>query len=404
MGRPAITPREKELLRICLVAGQFPPTIGGEERHAELLGKALVACGHEVCVLTQPVPGAPRRETVQGLRVERAIRSLRHKPLVGPTYAASVALFLLRRRRAFDIVQTTYLYWETVVAALLKRLLKPRLVVRIVVPGPGGDIDRFRALRLWPFPDRWRRRALERLTALVLRRADAFITLTPCGREELIGLGISPARCFVVPNGIECSRFASVPRSPWHEGTPRLICLARLVRQKGLDVLLRALPVLQAAVGPVALTLLGEGPEQSRLAALAVELGVADAVCFAGTVGDVRPHLAAADVFVLPSRFEGLPLALLEAMGAGLPVVATAVSGNTDAVRDGVDGLLVPPEDPAALAAAVACVLRDPDLATRLATTARLRVASHFGVETMVDRTLQVYRETLHTGMRCVHT
>jgi len=237
----------------------------------------------------------------------------------------------------------------------------------------------------------------------VLRRADGFIVLTPEGREELIGLGISPAGCFVVPNGIDLSRFASAARSPGHESRPRLICLARLVRQKGLDVLLRALPVLQAVLGPVALTILGEGPEQPHLAALAVELGVADAVCFGGTVGDVRPHLAAADVFVLPSRFEGLPLALLEAMATGLPVVVSAVSGNTDAVRDGVDGLLVPPEDPAALAAAVAHVLREPELAARLGTAARLRVASHFAVETMVDRTLRVYRETLRTGMRCVH-
>ena len=147
-------------LRVCLVAGQFPPTIGGEERHAKLLSSALVRCGHEVCVLTQSIVGEPSEETLEGVRVVRAIRFLRQRRLVGLSYAASVALFLLRTRKHFNIVQTTYLYWETVIAALLKPVLNGRLVVRIVISGAAGDIACFQALRLWPLPESWRQRAV----------------------------------------------------------------------------------------------------------------------------------------------------------------------------------------------------------------------------------------------------
>jgi glycosyltransferase involved in cell wall biosynthesis len=182
-----------------------------------------------------------------------------------------------------------------------------------------------------------------------------------------------------------------------------LICLARLARQKGLDVLLQALPAVRAAVGPVTLTICGEGPEGPELAALADRLGVADAVYFPGVVEDVAPRLALAEVFVLPSRYEGMPFALLEAMAAGLPVVASAVPGNTNVVRDGLDGLLVPPEDPAALAAAITRLLREPDLAARLGPAARGRAATEFGVKAMVDRTLEVYWEALRAELRREH-
>jgi glycosyltransferase involved in cell wall biosynthesis len=306
-----------------------------------------------------------------------------------------VAVFLLRQRKRFDLIQTTYLYWETVVAALLKPLLTARLVVRIIIPGQEGDIDRFRALRLWPLSNAWRRMLLERLLALVLRRADAFVPQTLQGRDELIRLGVPMTRCHVVPNGVDVARFAATPRPPT-QGEPRkIVCLARLVRQKGLDVLLEALPTIRAAVGPIVVTICGEGPEGPTLAALAERLGVGGEVCFAGAVEDVVPHLAPAELFVLPSRYEGMPFALLEAMAAGLPVVATAVPGNAFIVRDCVDGLLVPPEDPDALAAAIVRVLREPGLAIRLGAAARLRVASDFDAERMVDRTLTAYRDTL---------
>jgi glycosyltransferase involved in cell wall biosynthesis len=382
-------------LRICLATGLFPPAVGGEERQAALLAEGLCRSGHRVTVVTQPFPGAPRREARDGLQVERAVRTIRRGPMFGPSYLASLGWFLLQHRGAFDVIQATYLYWDAVAAALLKPLLGSRLVLRTVVAGPGGDLDRFRAVRLWPLAARLDRPTLDRLVAVVVRRADACITLTARGQAELEALGVPRTRCHVVPNGIEVARFAAVTPAPSPGGARRLLCVARLAEQKGLDVLLRALPAVRAATGAVALTLLGDGPDRSRLQVLAADLGLAEVASFRGVVQDVRPFLAAAHAFVLPSRYEGIPLAILEAMAAGLPVVATAVEGNADLIRNGVDGLLVPRDDPAALAEALVRVLQDAELARRLGAEARRRAAAHYTVEAMVERTLRIYREVL---------
>jgi glycosyltransferase involved in cell wall biosynthesis len=381
-------------MRICLVTSLFRPVIGGEEHHAELLARALHARGHQVCVVTQRVRGAPRREILDGVRVERAICPVDYGPLFGPSYVATLARFLRDSRQAFDIIQTTYFYWDAVTAAMLRRSLCARLVVRLVIAGPGGDLDRFRTMRLWPLTARYDRGTLDRLVRLVARRADAFLCLNERAREEAVALGVKPRRCHVVPNGIDVARFAAVIPSA-ADDRRRVLSVARLVPQKGLDVLLKALPVVREAMGDVTLTLLGEGPERARLGLLAEELGVADGVRFGGVVTDVAPYFSVADVFVLPSRFEGLPLALLEAMAAGLPVVATAVDGNVDVVRNGMDGLVVPPDDPVALASALIEVLSKPDLALRLGAAARRRVAELYDVESMTNRTCEVYQRVL---------
>lgn len=395
MRSQAGTSQPKQQLRVCLATALFRPAVGGEERHAEVLGRGLSRAGHRVCVVTQRLPGTPRREVLDGLQIERAIRATARGPLFGLTYAASLGRFLLRHRRAFDIVQVTYLYWDAVVAAVLKPLLAARLVVRVVVAGPGGDVDRFRSMRLWPLIPGADRPTLDRLVTLVVRRGDAFTTHTAGGRKELLALGVAPARCHVVRNGIEIQRFAALPRPPARTGPRRLLCVARLAEQKGLDVLLRALPAVRTAAGPVGLTLLGEGPEEGRLRDLAATLGIADAVQFGGLVTDVLPHLAGADVFVLPSRFEGMPHALLEAMAAGLPIVATAVGANADFLEDSVNGLLVAPDDAAALAAAVARLLGDPPLAARLGAAARQAAVGRYSVESMLEQILAVYWQAL---------
>jgi glycosyltransferase involved in cell wall biosynthesis len=374
--------------------------VGGEERHTELLAEALARAGHSVWVATQGLAGAPRVEAKGKVRIERIVRPISAGPWFAPTYAATLGRFLLRHRRTYDILQATYLYWDAVAAALLKPLLRSRLVVRIVMGGPGGDIERFCGTRFWPRTPRFDDATLRRLVALVLRRADAFIVLNAETRAELLGLGAPPEKCHVVPNGIEVERFARVATPPRPDGVRHLVCVARLTEQKGHDVLLRALPAVRAAAGPIVLTLLGEGPQRASLQSLAASLGVTEAVRFGGVVPDVIPYLAGASAFVLPSRYEGIPLALLEAMAAGVPVVASAVVGNRDVVRDGVDGILVPPEDPDALARGLVSILTNRETATRLAAAARVSVAARYSVASMLERTLRVYRSALGGGRR----
>jgi glycosyltransferase involved in cell wall biosynthesis len=128
------------------------------------------------------------------------------------------------------------------------------------------------------------------------------------------------------------------------------------------------------------------------------QAGLKHRVHLLGVRGDVADLLAASDLFILPSLFEGLPLALLEAMGAGLPVIATHVCGSAEVVQDGLSGRLVPPRDPPALAAAILEVLDNPDLASRWGAAARARVKRDFSARAMADRVAAIYDEVLHVS------
>lgn len=381
--------RSARMLRICLAGSLFPPAMGGEERIADLLACGLAGAGHEVSVVTRRLPGASSVEVRKGVRVHRCIRPMSRGPLFGPTYAASLGAFLIRRRD-LDLVQTSYLYWDAVTAALLKPLLGIRLVVRVVVAGPGGDLDRFTGMRLWPVTARLDKRTLDGLVRQVFRRADAFVVLNEAIVRELAAHGIPRSRCHIVPNGIETGAYDGRASGGRAAGPWRIVSVGRLTAQKGQDLLLRALPRVRTAAGPLALTLVGDGPDRARLEALAATLGLGDAVRFTGQVENVRPILAEADLFVLASRFEGHPLALLEAMDAALPIVATAVAGNADTLRAG-EGLLVPPEDPEALAEAMASLLVDREGAAHLGVAASHGVVERYSVDAMIARTLEVY-------------
>jgi glycosyltransferase involved in cell wall biosynthesis len=186
----------------------------------------------------------------------------------------------------------------------------------------------------------------------------------------------------VIPLGIDLGRFAIERRPEGIVGT-----VARLVEQKGLDTLVDAVPLVLARHPGVRFVVVGDGPLRAdlerRAAGLPVEL--------LGDRDDVPAQLARFDVFALPSRFEGLCLAVIEAQAAGVPVVATPVGGIVETVVPDETGTLVPVDDPRALAAAVSAALEERDRVAALAAEARRRVRERFSVDAMVERTLALY-------------
>ena len=166
-------------------------------------------------------------------------------------------------------------------------------------------------------------------------------------------------------------------------------CLGRFSPEKGLDVLLRALPELEG----VTAVLVGDGPERAHLEELARELGVADRVVLPGWQDEPAAQLRAFDVLVSPSRSEALPLAIVEAMLAGLPVVATDVGSVSEAVVAGETGLLVAPEDAAALAEAILTLRDDPDARRRMGERGRQLAGERFTPEAMAQAFEALYRE-----------
>jgi len=212
-------------------------------------------------------------------------------------------------------------------------------------------------------------------------------------------IGLPEEKLVLIPNGVELPELP-LP-APWEAraalGLPPdglvIGAISRLDPVKGIDVLLEALPQVEEA----ALVVIGDGPQRAALEALAARLGVSHRVSWAGFQQDAVRLLPACDLFVQPSLYEGLPTTVMEAMAAGLPVVATAVGGTPEVVADGVTGLLVPPCDPAALARAITALLRDPEQRRTMGQAGRERVAQHFSAVRMIERTERLYDELLET-------
>ena len=247
----------------------------------------------------------------------------------------------------------------------------------------------------------WRTRWIYRR---LVRRA---VAISPAVRVQLAAGGVPEGMLRTIPSAVDDALL--VAGTPGDDGgraavraelgvaahQPLLLTLASLVPRKGIDVLLEALAPLVAAGGDACLAVAGEGPERARLEALAHARGLGSAVRFLGRRTDPRRLLAACDLFVLPSRREGLGVAALEALAAGRAVVASRVGGLGEVVQDGMCGLLVEPGDAAALSAALGRLLTDEALRVRLAAAGPARVAQGHLASQMTAAYESLYREML---------
>lgn len=237
-----------------------------------------------------------------------------------------------------------------------------------------------------------------RLNRWTIRLVDRVIAVSANVRDFCVsGIGLPAEKVTLIYNGIELPAVPGVSRQAARAmlglspGDTVLGMVSRLDPAKGVDIAIRALPALEN----VTLTIIGDGPERAKLEALAEELRVAGRIRWAGYRPDVYSLLPAFDVFVQSSRFEGLPTTVMEAMAAGLPVVATDVGGTPEVVEDGTTGLLVPPADPATLAQAITCLLEDADLRLAMGRAGYERAVKMFSVEQMVHQTEALYDELL---------
>lgn len=231
--------------------------------------------------------------------------------------------------------------------------------------------------------------------------ADArfVVTISEFNREFIRNECRTPRAVELVHCGVDTDLFSFRQRSTHR----RLVCVARLEPTKGQVDLLRAFDIARRELDGLTLDVIGDGADRGRLERLSRELGISEAVRFAGALPteQVREALAEAEVFVLPSvrhpsgRMDGIPVALMEAMACGLPVVATRLSGIPELVVHEETGLLTPPESPEHLAAAVCRLARDPALASRLAAGARERVRLQFDLATEGERLAALFASSL---------
>lgn len=249
------------------------------------------------------------------------------------------------------------------------------------------------------YANAWRRRAALRWAA---RRSAALVGVSDATASALQhNLGIDKSKVHVVPNGIPLrtgvrarlrSELALAP------GELLIVSVGNLYAVKGHAVLIDALARLRER-GGWRVAIAGRGEEEPRLRAQAAALGIGDRVHLLGFRDDVADILAAGDVFTMPSLSEGLPLALVEGMSFGLPVVVTRVGGVPEVVTDGVEGLIVPPSDACSLATALEALLQDPARRQQMGAAARTRAIRDYALSTMADRYERLYRgEALDKG------
>lgn len=235
---------------------------------------------------------------------------------------------------------------------------------------------------------------------------DAFIAPSGAVRTAVHEReGVAKERIHIIYNGLDPSRFsppvdrAAVRRDLGIPNTAAAIVMVGNLRPiKDHPTLLKAMGRVVEGHPNVHLVLVGEGTEQQRLIVLAESLGIRDRVTFAGARKDVPRVLASMDVFVLSSHSEGMSNAIIEAMAAGLPVIASDVGGNAECVADGTTGYIVPHEDVEALANRLNDLLADPGTAKAMGKAGRQRVAEVFDVQAMVGRTAELYNSLTERG------
>lgn len=334
-----------------------------------------------------------------GGELERELRRLGIEPRTFPGGDRSLhpvllpVLVRLIRFGRYDIVHTH----ASAVARAAARLAGARVVVTKHGLGDGGAPPS----GLAGFP----RRALNRLAALAA--ADRVIAVSAAVAGRLRDEGVPGERIVVIPNGVDVEELdRAVAASDSHRvraelapgSGPLVGTVGRLALEKGQRHFLDAAAIIAAERPDVRYAIVGDGPLRQELAGQAVAAGIADRVVFCGYRPDAPRLVSCFDVFVLSSLTEGMSLALLEAMALARPVVATAVGGVPEAVSDGVNGRLVPPADPAAIAGTVRSLLADETLSRRLGEAARETVSSRFSAAVCARRVVEVYADLLAGG------
>lgn len=228
---------------------------------------------------------------------------------------------------------------------------------------------------------------------------DAVFAVSELVRQHCIEVDdIDPDRVQTVYNGLDLGDWDISEQSAAQRDKLLVTTIGNIRHVKGHDLFIRAAAAIAPRYPNVRFSIAGGVLEPSyfeELQTLVRNLNLEDRFHFAGGITDLRGHLSAADIFVLPSRSEGFSNAIVEAMAASLPVVATNVGGNAEAVQNGVTGLIVPAEDSAALAAAISQLLADPAKAKAMGMAGKQRVAERFTTDAMMMQTTTAYRKLL---------
>lgn len=374
-------------MRILIINSEYPPIGGGAGNASENLAKELAALNQDVIVLTASYRNLPNFQIENGVRIRR-IKSFRRKKDRSGVFeqvifmlASSIGLISMLQEWRPDTIIAFFGIPAGGVAWLTRWLTKTPYLVSL----RGGDVPGFR-----PYDFALYHRIIGPILHRIWRRAGAVVAnsqgLADMGRAFDRRVQIN-----VIPNGVDITRYRMPEDRNW--APPKMLWAGRLVYQKGLDVLVEALGELKSL--PWELTLIGDGPYRTALEQQALQKGIADRIVFTGWLDreEMDRFYQQANLFVFPSRHEGMPNAVLEAMACGLPVIASRIAGSEELVIPGETGLLVPPQDTGALRGALQILLTAPENRKQMGAAARQRVETHYTWEQVARHYLSLLRD-----------
>ena len=394
--------------RVCVVSPLYHPSLGGLGRQAQLLTERLAEEGGDIFVIARRMKGMPPAVFSGKVKVHRVgswkpelhnfekITAL--NLLVSLNFALSCAAALYRKRRKYDIVHFHGASVPLFVALAPLKLLGKKVIAKVASAELGIEAGSLAG----------RYGSMGKIVRKLLATVDRFVATTAEIEAGLLRDGIKGAKIARIPNFIDSDLFA--PASPevkksikaelgYDEG-PLVTFSGRFIARKGIDHLLEAWRVVLDECPEARLLLLGDGPLLGEMKKRAASLGITDSLSFRGHVGRVTDYLHGTDLFVLPSLQEGMPNSLLEAMACGLPVVATRIGGGIDIIKSGINGVLVPPGDSDALAAALVGILKDDKRARSLAAEALRTMREEYTLDTIAPRYRSLYENVVASSRR----
>lgn len=360
-------------MRLLTINYEFPPLGGGGGRANAQIARHMVALGHDVVVMTSAFKGLPRREKRDGYLILRIPTLRRHlekcrifEMVVFMFSAIFYSIQWVRKHRP-DMTIAFFTLPSAPAAFILKKLFRIPYIVSL----HGGDVPGFMKEQL---------RIYHALTIGFIRtlwkEAKAVVTISS-GLKELALKTDRKMKIDVIPNGVDAPFF----QMPEQEGVVssnrpfRILTVGRLSPQKRVDILLDAFAEVKRQISsrPVQLWIVGDGPLRTKLEEQTKALGITPDVSFFGWQDqeNLKNFYSKVDLFALSSAYEGMPLVILEAMAAGLPIVATQVPGVDELVHPGENGTLVPILDPASMAKAILSLMRDEPTLKRMAQVSR---------------------------------
>ncbi len=374
-------------MRILLLNYEFPPLGGGAGRATYHLARGLAESGHEVHVVTskwrEHEPWQIEGVTIDAVETTR--KGIHDCGLKGAAQYVLRARELLRRiirEKSFDVSHSFF----SLPTGPLSLWLKNKIGVPYIVSLRGSDVPGYD-----PYAEQITHRLLLPLTRRIWQKAHRVVALSE-GLKELAQKALPSCEMDVIYNGIDASLFR--PLVPYEERpTPplRILCVSRLLERKGIHVLLETFS--RIVTPDLTLTIVGEGNYEQRLRQLAKALNLDASVSFAGYIPNEKLAQVYSEghIFALPTEAESFGIVFAEAMACELPVIGTNIGGVPEVVREGQDGLLIPPADADALEAALLHLIEDEPLRTKMAHNARQRAETCFTWDAVVNGYEQLY-------------